>query len=211
MAKQGIICPADDAALAHAARILAQGAVIAFPTDTVYGLCCDLFDREAVGRIYDIKGRLAHLPLIAMVAGYDEWPEVAASLPEYVRDLMDRWWPGPLTIILPARADIPPEVLGGGHTIGLRIPDHPAALRLLQLSDRPLATTSANLSGRPAAVTAADVAMQLGDLVELILDAGPAPGGLASTVLDCTVTPPMILREGPISVAMLGIETASRG
>lgn len=197
------ICPADYPALTRAARIIAQGGVIAFPTDTVYGLCCDLFNPDAVARIYEIKGRPATMPLIAMLAECGQWPQVATALPNAARQFMQRWWPGPLTIILPARPDIPEPVLGGGATIGVRIPDHPVALKLLHLTGRPLATTSANLSGQPSVNTATEVAAQLGRRVDLILDAGDAPGGIPSTILDCTTTPPTILRQGPITAEML--------
>jgi len=198
-----VIRTADNEALADTARILGEGGVIAFPTDTVYGLACDLFNEEAVDRIYRIKARPAYLPLIAMLAEAEAWPQVASSLPESARRFMASYWPGPLTIIVPARSDIPAIVLGGGGTIGMRIPDHDIARQLLRLAGRPLATTSANLSGHPAACTAQEVLVQLGDAVDLILDAGPCPGGQASTVVDCTFDPPKILREGPITTAML--------
>ncbi|MHB0938576.1 MAG: L-threonylcarbamoyladenylate synthase [Armatimonadota bacterium] len=194
---------ADTDALADAARILTAGGVIAFPTDTVYGLACDLFNEEAVDRIYRIKARPAYLPLIAMLAEAEAWPQVASLLPESARRFMARFWPGPLTIIVPARKDIPAIVLGGGETIGMRIPDHDTARQLLRLAGRPLATTSANLSGQPVACTAQDADTQIGDAVDLILDVGPCPGGQASTVVDCTVEPPKILREGPITAEML--------
>jgi len=194
---------ADNEALVEAARILAAGGVIAFPTDTVYGLACDLFNEEAVDRIYRIKARPAYLPLIAMLAEAEAWPQVSSSLPDSARRFMARFWPGPLTIIVPARKDIPAIVLGGGETIGMRIPDHDIARQLLRLAGRPLATTSANLSGQPAACIAEEVEKQIGDAVDLILDAGPCPGGQASTVVDCTVEPPKILREGPVTAEML--------
>jgi L-threonylcarbamoyladenylate synthase len=198
-----LIYPADDGALARAADIVAGGGVVAFPTDTVFGLGCDLFNARAVARIYTIKGRAAAMPLIAMLAEGDQWPQVAAELPACAALLMRRWWPGPLTIILPARADLPPLVLGSGRTIGVRVPDHPVPQQLIRLAGRPLATTSANRSGQPPARTAQEVAEQLGDAIDLILEAGPPPQGTASTVIDCTVTPPAILREGPISAEML--------
>ena len=199
------IYPADQTGLARAAEIIARGGVIAFPTDTVYGLGCDMFNADAVERIYTIKGRPASLPLIAMFAEVEQWPLVAASLPESAREYMQRWWPGPLTIIVPARADIPVRVLGGGSSIGMRIPDLVVTRQLLRLTDRPLATTSANRSGQPAATTARQVAAQLGDTVDLILDGGISPQGMASTVVDCTINPPAILREGPLTREMLGI------
>lgn len=198
-----MIRKADDRALTEAAEILKAGGVVAFPTDTVYGLACDLFNEKAVKQIYRIKGRPAHLPLIAMLAEADEWPRVASSLPESARRYMERFWPGPLTIIVPAREDIPKIVLGSGATIGLRIPNLFAARRLLFLAERPLATTSANHSGKPAPCKVEEIAEQLGHMVDLILDAGPCSGGLASTVVDCTVEPPKILREGPITAEML--------
>jgi len=198
-----VIRAADHEALAEAARILAAGGVIVFPTDTVYGLACDLFDAAAVARIYEIKGRPARLPLIAMFAEPAEWPRVAAALPESARRYMEQFWPGPLTIIVPARADIAAIALGGGTTIGMRIPDHAVARDLLRLTARPLATTSANLSGCPAACSAKEAVEQLGDTVDLILDAGHCPGGQVSTVVDCTTEPLTILREGAITAEML--------
>ncbi len=199
------MCWADDTAIAAAAAICREGGVVAFPTDTVYGLGGDLFNPRAVERIYAIKGRPAQLPLIAMIEEMAQWPQVAASLPEMAHVWMARWWPGPLTIIVPARPDIPARVLGGGATIGVRIPDHPTIRRLLHHFGRPLATTSANRSGQPAACTATEVYAQLGDEVELILDAGACPRGVPSTVVDCTTTPPSILRMGAISAHELGL------
>jgi len=205
LGNSAVICPADEIGLARAVEVIVHGGVIAFPTDTVYGLGCDLFNTGAVERIYAIKGRPARLPLIAMFAEIEQWPRVAAALPKMARVFMDRWWPGPLTLIVPARADIPARVLGGGTTIGMRIPDFAVARQLLRLVDRPLATTSANRSGRPAGCTANEVAESLGDAVDLILDGGPSPQGVASTVVDCTTDPPRVLREGPITWNMLGV------
>jgi L-threonylcarbamoyladenylate synthase len=201
----GMIVPADAAGIARAAEIVIAGGVVVFPTDTVYGLACDLRNADAVARVYQIKGRPARMPLIAMIADAEAWPSVAAAAPHGAKALMRRWWPGPLTLILPAGPDIPDLVLGGGATLGVRIPDHPAALALLRAAGRPLATTSANRSGAPAALTASEAADQLGDAVDLILDAGLSPVGQASTVLDCTVDPPRILREGPVTGSMLGL------
>jgi L-threonylcarbamoyladenylate synthase len=197
--------PATPESIARAAQLMADGGVVAFPTDTVYGLACDLFNAAAVRRIFEIKGRPHRMPLIAMIADLAQWALVAESVPSGARILSERWWPGPLTIIVPAHAGIPAEVLGGGNTIGVRIPDHPVALELLRQAGRPLATTSANRSGDPAACTADDVTAALGDAVDLILDAGPSPQGVPSTVVDCTVTPPRILREGHLNASMLGL------
>lgn len=203
--KAGRVVQTDDHTLREAAEIIARGGVVVFPTDTVYGLCCDLFHAEAVDRIYAIKGRPAGMPLIAMFAEVAQWPQVAAAMPATAARYMAQYWPGPLTIIVPARPEIPPEALGGGHTVGLRIPDHTQAHALLAAAGCPLATTSANLSGQPAALTAQQAAEQLGGSVDLIFDAGPTPGGMASTVVDCTTDPPRVLREGPITAQMLGL------
>ncbi|HEY3376083.1 MAG TPA: L-threonylcarbamoyladenylate synthase [Armatimonadota bacterium] len=191
--------------LAEAAAVLRRGGVVAFPTDTVYGLCADLFSVAAVTRIYEIKGRPQRMPLIAMLAEAAQWERVAASLPATAQAYIARWWPGPLTIIAPARAEVPAIVLGGGATIGMRVPDHGATLALLQQVEFPLATTSANRSGSPAACSAAEVAVQLDGLVDLILDAGVCQQGQASTVVDCTTDPPTIVREGPVTRADLGL------
>jgi len=196
---------ADTQALTRAAELLVRGGVIAFPTDTVYGLACDLFNPQAIARVYAIKGRPAHLPLIAMIADADQWELVAAALPGAARTLIQRWWPGPLTLILPARADVPPEALNRGVTIGVRIPNHPVARALLRQAGRPLATTSANLSGQQSPQTARAVAEQLHNTVDLILDDGPSPFGSASTIVDCTTDPLTILRDGPITREMLGL------
>ena len=196
---------ADTAALQRAARIIAEGGVVAFPTDTVYGLGCDLFNTRAVERIYAIKGRPARMPLIAMFGLPEQWALVADELPERARTLMARWWPGPLTLIAPARPEVPARVLGGGTTIGMRMPDHPAALALFYLVARPLATTSANRSGAPPACSAEEVYAQLHGEIELILDAGASPHGQASTVLDCITDPPTILRPGPLTLEELGM------
>jgi len=205
MARKTEILPAKDIALTRAAQLIALGGVVAFPTDTVYGLCCDLFNVQAIHRIYRIKARASNMPLIAMFAEVEQWPQVAASLPSGTRELIDRWWPGPLTLIVPAHGDVPTEVQGGGDTIGMRIPNNPVTLRFLHICGRPLATTSANISGKPAACTAAAVAAQLDGKVDLILDGGACNEGLASTVLDCTTSPMTLLREGPITRGDLGL------
>lgn len=193
-------------ALQRALAILRVGGVIAFPTDTVYGLCCDLFNDAAVARIYQLKGRPSQMPLIAMIAEVAEWTKVARSVSPIALRYMNLWWPGPLTIIIPARVDIPEMVLGGGETIGIRIPDNGDALELLHLFQQPLATTSANISGHPAAINAQEVQAQFAGQVDLILDAGQTLVGLASTVVDCSGDRPIVLREGPITREMLALE-----
>jgi L-threonylcarbamoyladenylate synthase len=186
----------DTAGLARAAALLRAGQVIAIPTDTVYGLAALARDAAARARIHEIKGRSLDQPLILMageVAQFERWVEVS----ERARELMDRFWPGPLTLILPARQ--PAE----RASIGVRIPAHPAALALLTRIGEGLATTSANRSGEAPALTAAGAAAL--DGVAAVLDGGAAPGGRASTVLDLSGEIPRLVREGPISAADLGL------
>jgi L-threonylcarbamoyladenylate synthase len=171
--------------LTRAAQFLRSGGIVAFPTDTVYGIGADASDELAQRRIYQIKGRPVGMPLILMAAAESQlagWVHLDSRAETIIR----RWWPGPLTVILHA--------LGGG-TLGVRIPNHEVALELLRASG-PLMTTSANLHGKDPAMTAGEA----GELPGLtaILDGGPAPGGTASTVLDLTGPEPHILREGAI-------------
>ncbi len=178
------------AGLTRAANLLRSGGVIAFPTDTVYGLAAAADDEVARRRIYAIKGRPVGLPLILMAAAesqLDGWVHIDSRAEAVIR----RWWPGPLTVILHAK---------GGGTLGVRIPEHAVALELLRAAG-PLMTTSANLHGKEPAMTAAEAAMLNG--VAAVLDGGTAPGGVASSVLDLTGPEPHVLREGAIAAAQL--------
>ena len=180
----------DRDGLTRAAQLLRGGGVVAFPTDTVYGLGADAADDLAQRRIFQIKGRPVGMPLILMAAAESQlagWVHVDSRAEEIIR----RWWPGPLTVILHAK---------GGGTLGVRIPNHEIALELLRASG-PLMTTSANLHGKDPAMTAGEAAELPG--LTAILDGGPAPGGAASTVLDLTGPEPHILREGAISAQVL--------
>jgi L-threonylcarbamoyladenylate synthase len=193
---------ADAEGLARAVAALVAGQVVAFPTDTVYGLGVDLSNAAAIARLYAVKDRPAHLPLIAMIATADEAASIVLPTDE-ARRLMARAWPGALTLVMAAQSGLPPAVLGPGETLGVRVPDHPLTLALLRAFGRPLATTSANRSGQPAALTADEVLEALGDRVAVVVDGGRAPGGVASTVADVTVSPPRVLRAGPVSLADL--------
>ncbi|HSS94995.1 MAG TPA: L-threonylcarbamoyladenylate synthase [Candidatus Dormibacteraeota bacterium] len=178
------------AGLTRAANLLRSGGVVAFPTDTVYGLAAAADDEVARRRIYAIKGRPAGLPLILMAAAESQlegWVHLDTRAEEIIR----RWWPGPLTVILHAK---------GGGTLGVRIPKHAVALELLRASG-PLMTTSANLHGKDPAMNAAEAASLPG--VSAVLDGGVAPGGVASSVLDLTGQEPHVLREGAIPTASL--------
>ena len=184
----------------RAVELLAAGEVVAFPTDTVYGLAALAGDERAVRRVYELKGRPLSQPLILMVreAGTaEDW----AIVDDRARRLMGRWWPGPLTLVLPARAGLrPPLAAGRPRTVAVRIPDHRVALALLAAAG-PLATTSANRSGEPPALTALEAAWV--DGVAAVVDGGRAPGGVPSTLLDLSSGEPKVLREGPIPGASL--------
>ena len=182
--------------------ILREGGLVVFPTDTVYGVAALARDAAAVAAIYRAKQRPSNMPIPVMVGDPMAVSEIAIPAPGF-RDLADAFWPGPLTIILPRRATLPDIVTAGGDTVALRIPDHPLVLALLRILNEPLAVTSANRSGHPPALTADDARVQLDGRVEAIIDGGPAPGGLPSTIIDLTRTPPQILRRGPVTEAQI--------
>ena len=189
----------SDADLDDVAVALAAGEVVVIPTDTVYGLACDPSNAAAVDRIYAIKQRPAGLELTLLAATIAE-VQAAVELDAVARRLAARFWPGPLSIVAPVgsrRLAIPRQ----GATLSTRIPDHSLLLDLLTRTG-PLATTSANRHGAPAAIDAAGARAALGDAVAIVLDGGPA-GGLASTIIDCSRTPPEVVREGPIPAAEL--------
>ena len=183
-----------------AARILAEGGLVAFPTDTVYGVGAHAFQPDAVERIYTAKIRPRDKAIPILLAQADDLPLVAEGITETAWLLVERFWPGSLTLVLPRKASVPDVVSAGGSTVAVRVPDHPAPLALIAALRAPLAATSANLSGHPSPVTAQEVKAELGGHIELILDGGRCPGGVPSTVLDLTTDPPAILRAGAIAV-----------
>ena len=193
------ILKADDPnAMAAALEVLARGGLIAFPTDTVYGIGAPAFEVRSVERIFVAKGRHPEKALPILLADLVSAAMVAEPFTDDVRRLAEAFWPGPLTLVV-RKQPVVPEIVSRGPTIGLRVPDHPVALELLRASG-PLAATSANPSGGPDPRTAEEVAVGLGGRVDLILDGGEVPGGRASTVIDCTVYPPNLIREGPLSL-----------
>jgi L-threonylcarbamoyladenylate synthase len=189
------------APIARAAAVIGRGGLVAFPTETVYGLGADGLSEEAVRRIFVAKGRPATSPLILHVTALDEVEGLAAAIPDEARVLAARFWPGPLTLVLHRTARVPDAVAAGGATFSCRAPAHPVAIALIRACARPLAAPSANLSGRPSPVTAAHVLDDLGGRVDLVLDAGSTPLGIESTVLDLTVRPARILRPGALTRA----------
>ncbi len=189
-----------DSEILRAAKILRSGGLVAFPTETVYGLGANALDEQAVARVFDVKGRPRFDPLIVHVADRAWIPRLAAEWPPQAQRLADRFWPGPLTLVLPKTPLVPDLVTAGCGTVALRIPDHPVAQALLRAADLPVAAPSANPFGRISPTTAAHVRDQLGDQIDLILDGGPCRVGVESTVLHLTPAGPVLLRPGGITV-----------
>lgn len=189
----------DPDAIETAAEAIRRGELVAFPTETVYGLAADALNSEAVARVFEVKGRPSNNPLPVQVAAEDDIVRVAMDIPEVARELIRRFMPGPLTIVLRASPDLPDLVTAGTGTVGVRIPDHPVALALLRACAVPIVAPSANPSGEPPPSTAGEVLAYLGGRIECILDAGPSRLKIASTVIDLTSTPPRILRHGAVS------------
>jgi len=181
----------------HALNILRTGGLVAFPTDTVYGLGCLAFDGKAVESIYIAKDRLAEKAIPILVGEIMDTEKIVNEFPPIARILALRFWPGPLTCILPKKPTLP-EAVSATSTIGVRIPDQVAARVLLRAAG-PMAVTSANISGQPSPSTAEDVFEQLNGRIPLIIDNGRTPGGIPSTVIDCLSDEIKIIREGPIS------------
>ena len=185
--------------IAQAAAVLRRGGLVAFPTETVYGLGANALDGEAVRRIFAAKERPSHDPLIVHLADVETLPLVARAIPPLARTLAARFWPGPLTLILPRGDAIPPEVTAGGETVAVRIPAHPVARALIRAAGVPVAAPSANRFGRVSPTDAAHVLADLNGRVDVILDGGPTPVGVESTVLSLIGPVPTILRPGGIS------------
>ncbi len=184
-------------ALRHALDVLNNGGLVVFPTDTVYGLAALPAKPEFIERLYVVKGRDSARAIAVLIGSIEELSKVAKEPGDTAIRLARRFWPGPLTIVVPRHPDLP-EILSPRPTIGVRMPDHPIALQLLKLTG-PLAVTSANLSGKENTTTVEEVLAQLDSRVHLVLDGGKTPGGLPSTVVDCTGQELEILRQGPIS------------
>jgi L-threonylcarbamoyladenylate synthase len=193
----------DWAALERAAQVLHRGGLVAFPTETVYGLGANALDEQAVARIFAAKGRPAENPLIVHVARPAVARELAAEWPAAATTLAEAFWPGPLTLVVRRGEPVPEIVAAGGPTVALRCPRHSVALGLLEAAGLPLAAPSANRSTRLSPTTAGHVLKQLAGRIDLVLDGGPTPGGLESTVLDVSVDPPRLLRPGLVGVDAL--------
>lgn len=201
------ILKVDGASLNHtlecAARLIVTGKVVAFPTDTVYGLGADPFNLAAVSEVYRVKGRSFNRPLPLLVSSIDQAVELTSDPPRLFFDLVAKYWPGPLTLVVPGSRLIPLKVTGNTGNVGLRWPRADLAVALIGAVARPLTGTSANLSDHPGCKTAAEVDKQIGKNLPLILDGGSTGNDVASTVVDLAGPRPRILRQGPISVEEL--------
>jgi L-threonylcarbamoyladenylate synthase len=193
----------ERADIARAVAVLREGGLVAFPTETVYGLGCDAESPAALRRLFTVKRRPVDHPVIVHVASADAIGVYATDVPRVARALVDAFWPGPLTVVLPRSARIPDEVTGGRGTVGLRVPDEPCALALLVSFGGAVAAPSANRFGKVSPTTAVDVRADLGDEVDLILDGGPCRVGVESTIVDCTGPVPVILRLGGVAQAAI--------
>ncbi|MBN2186686.1 MAG: threonylcarbamoyl-AMP synthase [Dehalococcoidia bacterium] len=179
-------------------RILKQGGIVVFPTDTVYALGADAFKPKAVKRIYEVKKRPRQLAFPLLIADMSQLTAVAESISGIAWFLASHFWPGGLTLVLP-KADSLPAYLARESNIAVRVPDHPVCLALIQCLGNPIIGTSANISGKPATLTADEARRQLGDGVDLIIDGGKSPGGGESTIVDVTHEVPVTLRQGVIT------------
>jgi L-threonylcarbamoyladenylate synthase len=177
-----------------------RGQLVAFPTDTVYGVACDPYNRDAIEALYQCKGRQREKAIPLLLSSVDRVGDVASEFPPCARVLGEAFWPGALTIVVPRVASLPRE-LSGSDTIAVRVPNHSGLLGLISSCGGALATTSANLSGLPDAITVEKVVEYLGSSVEVIVDGGRSPGGVPSTVVNCSSDPPTILRKGAIDAA----------
>jgi L-threonylcarbamoyladenylate synthase len=191
------VVQASESALLRAVETLRAGGLVAFPTDTVYGVAAAPWDVDAVARLYVAKQRPSNLPIPLLLSDADQLHRVA-TLASAFAPLTERFWPGGLTLVLP-KTEIVPDVVSPGPTVAVRVPDLALARDLIREAGGVLAVTSANISGQPSPVTAMEVKRQLGGRIGLIVDGGPCPRGVPSSLLDCTASPPKLLRRGAIS------------
>ncbi|MCI9147015.1 MAG: threonylcarbamoyl-AMP synthase [Hungatella sp.] len=192
-----------DGALLEAAQVLRDGGLVAFPTETVYGLGANALDGQAASRIYAAKGRPSDNPLIIHISKKSDLDQLVETIPETGRKLMDAYWPGPLTMIFAKSSVVPYATTGGLDTVAVRMPDDAVAARLIELSQVPVAAPSANTSGRPSPTAAEHVYQDMDGRIEIIVDGGPVGIGVESTIVDVTEEIPMLLRPGAVTLEML--------
>ena len=194
---------AEDAALRRAGEVIRAGGLVAFPTETVYGLGGDALNRESSRKIYAAKGRPSDNPLIVHICKFEDIRQIVKEVPEEARRIAEAFWPGPLTMILPKSELVPKETTGGLDTVAVRFPSDKIAQKLIEYSGGYIAAPSANLSGRPSPTVAKYVAEDMDGRIEMIIDGGAVGIGLESTIIDLTVSPPQILRPGYVTEEML--------
>jgi L-threonylcarbamoyladenylate synthase len=205
--KTDLIRSDNPVALQHALDVLSNGGLIAFPTDTVYGLASLPSKTEYIERLYIAKGRESTRAIAILLSSADELENISNMPSDAALKLADKFWPGPITLIVPRHPDLP-DILSPDQTIGVRVPDHDIALELLRMTG-PLGVTSANISGHENTQTAEEVMEQLDGRVHLVIDGGKSPGGVPSTVVDCTSPDPTILRPGPIKIDQINMVIAA--
>ena len=185
----------------EAAARIRDGGLVVFPTRGLYGIGTDIYQPEAVSRVFQVKQRSPHKPISVLIQSKSRLTDLAAAVPTQATKLMERFWPGRITIIFAAKASVPLALTGNTGKIGIRIPEHPVAVALLNELQNPITGTSANLSGYPGCAQIADVAVEIMAEMAMILDAGRLIGGAGSTVVDVTTSPPAVVREGLVSPA----------
>ncbi len=200
---EGGFTPKEEETLRRAGEIIRAGGLVAFPTETVYGLGGDALNRESSRKIYAAKGRPSDNPLIVHISNLGDLEHIVSHVPEEAVKLAQSFWPGPLTMVLPKAAAVPYETTGGLDTVAVRMPSHPVARRLISYSGGYVAAPSANASGRPSPTIAAHVIEDMSGRIDMIIDGGEVGIGLESTIVDLTVSPPQILRPGYITGELL--------
>lgn len=189
--------------IAYAAQVLREGGTVAFPTETVYGLGADALNETAVRKIFEAKGRPADNPLIVHVSSISAVDKLVDEIPEAAKQLMDAYWPGPLTVVMQKKSRVPDIITAGLNTVAVRMPSHPIAYRLIEAAGIPVAAPSANISGKPSPTVGQHVIDDLLGRVDMIIDGGSAQVGLESTVIDVTGEKPLLLRPGGITHTQL--------
>lgn len=195
----GKLSPSIQRQIEDGIAVLRRGGLVAFPTDTVYGLGAGANLPQAVARVYQVKQRPRHMALPLLLADISQINEVAYPVPEVAWLLARAFLPGALTLVLPRARSVPDIITGGGDTVAVRVPNHPVPVALIKGLGMPIVGTSANISGQPSPLTAAEVGLQFGGKIEMIIDGGRCPGGKESSVVDVTGKVPVVLREGAIS------------
>lgn len=199
--KTEIVSANSHNAVTGALELLLSGGLVAFPTDTVYGVGCLAFNQQAIESIYTAKDRPMEKAIPVLIGDSTDVIQVAEEIPMFAMRLIGRFWPGPLTVLIPKKSTLP-EAISATSTVGVRVPDHEVARALLRLAG-PMAVTSANISGQPSPTTADQVFAQLNGRIAMIIDGGPTRGGIPSTLVDCTGDEIQVLREGPITLQQL--------